>query len=138
MLYEVAHVRRNPDEARRRWFTDAAMDLIVWVDEADRILGFQLCYDRRRSHRAISWFAEKGYMHHRVDSGEKRPGRPKSTPLMAVDGPFPRNQVADAFRQRGACLPEGMAEFIGQKITAYTGGTADATSNGTAETEGAP
>ncbi len=140
MLYEVAHVRQHPDDVRRRWFTDPTMDLILWVDERDRVLGFQLCYDRGQSQHAISWFRNGGYMHHRVDDGEGRPGRPKSTPLMAVGGVFPRDGVAASFRQRSARMPSALADLVYRKIAAYPGGrpVSDAASNGHTETEGTP
>ena len=54
MLAEVEHVRQRAGEPRRRWFASDDLDLIVWLDEADRFVGFQLCYDKGRSERALT------------------------------------------------------------------------------------
>jgi hypothetical protein len=82
MLREVRKVRQIKGESRRRWFDDDYFDLIVWFGEEDEIVGFQLCYDRRGEQKAFTWQQEFGYMHHRVDQGEDKPGKLKATPIL--------------------------------------------------------
>jgi len=48
MLTESANVRQFKGEPRRRWFQSQTEDLIVWYADDGSILGFQLCYDRKR------------------------------------------------------------------------------------------
>ena len=54
-LVEIIHVRQVPGDPRRRWFSSDDMDLIVWYDDSDAPIGFQLCYDKLRSERALRW-----------------------------------------------------------------------------------
>src|SRR5438309_10513940 len=59
-------------EERRRWFASADLDLIVWFDDADSPIAFQLCYDKLRSERALTWKPDTGFVHMVVDSGERQ------------------------------------------------------------------
>ena len=64
LLRELADIRQVPGEPRRRWFSSPDLDLIVWLDDADTMLGFQLCYDKSRGERALTWRADRGYDHY--------------------------------------------------------------------------
>ena len=54
MLREVK-AREESAEGNRRWFADDFFELIVWLDERSTVESFQLCYDRRRWQRALTW-----------------------------------------------------------------------------------
>jgi hypothetical protein len=45
MLKEVRDVRQVPGDARRRVFFAEDLDLTVWFDRDDAVMGFELCYD---------------------------------------------------------------------------------------------
>jgi len=80
---------------RRKWFSDANWDLIVWLSGPGEIWGFQLCYDRARDERALTWTRETGYSHDRIDDGEGNPTKNR-TPVLVPNGVFPaldRKQV---------------------------------------------
>lgn len=119
MLKEYQGVKQIEGEARRRWFNDAYFDLIVWLDEQEQIVGFQLCYDIARRHRALTWRKERGFTHHRVDDGEHRPGKFKATPILVADGLFDAECVAERFQQAARQLDLDLTEFIYKKILAY-------------------
>lgn len=93
MLREIKDVRQLKDEPHRRWFTDEHFDLILWGKETD-IVGFQLCYDKAHSERAVTWKVESGFHHDGVDGGEGRAGRYKGTPILVADGSFDAGNVA--------------------------------------------
>jgi len=57
MLREVPNVRQIKGESKRRWFSDDYFDLIIWLDETDEIVGFQL--GRDRGHKIISFLKFK-------------------------------------------------------------------------------
>src|SRR5438874_11368928 len=59
-LREVAIARTRE---RRRWFSDDDFDLIVGLDSRDAIMWFELCYDRSRVERALTWTPTVGYHH---------------------------------------------------------------------------
>lgn len=100
----------------RRWFSDDAMDLIVWLDENDNIAAFQLCYDKPFAEHALSWRKDSGFMHNRVDDGEGRPGSHKGTPILVPDGGFNLKAIAEKFRQLAQDIDSRTAEFVIQKL----------------------
>ena len=57
-LNEVREFRWTCSEPQRRWFRSDDLDLSVWCDEAGMPRGFQLCYDKARSRRALTWLPE--------------------------------------------------------------------------------
>jgi hypothetical protein len=105
MLSELKDCRQVPGEPRRRWFSDEQFDLIVWYDEEESVLGFQLCYDKAKDERALTWMAATGYNHRRVDTGEMYGRRTDSlTPVLVPDGVFDPSDVARQFRLRARDL----------------------------------
>ena len=55
MLKEIEKPRQVQGELQRRWFQDSESDLIVWDDGGDVIAGFQFCYGKGDSERALTW-----------------------------------------------------------------------------------
>ena len=116
MLREIKSPRQIKDEMQRRWYSDDAMDLIVWLDEADNIAAFQLCYDKPFAEHALSWREDSGFYHNRVDDGEGRPGSHKGTPILVPDGEFSLKAIAEKFRKAAAEIDSGTANFIIEKL----------------------
>lgn len=121
MLSEIRKPRQIPGEARRRWFHSQEMDLFVWFDDAqggaDGLpIAFQLCYDKTRGEKALSWKAERGLTHMRVDDGESEPGY-KSTPLLVSDSAFARDAVQQRFAAAGQTLPAAIRTFVMEKLS---------------------
>ena len=119
MLHEVPIVRQIPGESRRRWFTDSDMDLTVWLDNRGRINGFQLCYDKSRLERALTWTLTSGFTHQRVDDGEGRPGRYKGTPILIADGAFDPSTVSRQFTEQSTDIDNSVSSFVHQKLMEY-------------------
>ena len=117
-MLELRDVRQIENEHRRRWFSDAFFDLIVWVDDAGEIVGFQLCYDKEGHQRALTWKSPSHYIHTGVDDGEDRPGRYKGTPILVVDGAFDRAAIGERFRQAAASIDPAIAELVHAKLLA--------------------
>ena len=117
MLLEIKKTRRIKDELPRRWFADENMDLIVWHDKHNKILGFQLCYDKPVAEHALSWWHDTGFTHRRVDDGEGKPGSHKGAPILIPDGEFNLNQIADNFKAAAAAIDSKIADFVYRKLT---------------------
>jgi len=100
MLREVDNVSQREDEGRRRWFADRYFDLIVWYepDDPDRVLGFQLCYDKAHDEHALTWRRQGGFTHHSIDDGQPH-AETNSTPILVPDGVL---QVDDLRRRFAA------------------------------------
>ncbi len=119
-LREISGARQVPDEPRRRWFAAESLDLIVWVDDTGAPIGFQLCYDRLRSERALTWKPEVGFLHHAVDDGEGGGLRHKRTPVLVDDGDFDAYRVSDLFARASAKLPPQVADFVSAKLRLHS------------------
>ena len=119
MLKEFENVQQRDDEPRRRWFGSDDEDLIVWFDDDGAIVGFQLCYDRLRAERALTWHRGHAFSHMRVDDGEAIGRVRKSTPILLPDGKFDAQAMRGRFRSIAAGIPADIAEFVDQKIGEY-------------------
>jgi hypothetical protein len=119
VLRELPRVRQIKGESRRRWFTDKQFDLIVWSDDRNRIVGFQLCYDMPRREAAVTWRKDVGYTHHRVDDGDTPEGKYKRTPILVQDGSLPAARIAREFLQHAVGMDAKVARFVHQKLKKY-------------------
>ena len=115
MLAEIPHVKQYEPTRRRRWFQDDYFDLFVWQDDQGAFTGFQLCYDRSRQQRALSWSVETGWRHEGVNQPEEKPGRAMSA-LFVADGVLDRCALADRFRDAAVKLPEDVRRFVHTRI----------------------
>lgn len=116
MLRELPAVKQVKGEHRRRWFNSESEDLIVWYADDGSISGFQLCYDRPRSERALTWLPQTGFSHDRVDDGEGVGIAHKRSPVLVPDGVFDPGAVAMRFREISAQLPGDVVEFVSAKL----------------------
>ena len=123
-LRELPDTRQVPGEPRRRWFHSLDLDLIVWFDDADKLIGFQLCYDTERNERAITWREGRGYDHSGVDSGETPGGVPgyKATPILVADGAFDTRRVLDEFLGASNEIPDDIRSFVAKRLERYPEG----------------
>ena len=112
MLKEYTHVRQIQGESKRRWFSDDYFDLIVWFNDQNEPIGFQLCYDIYRTHRALTWQQHTGFTHHKIDDGENRPGKVKASPVLVPDGLFDSTTIARRFRDAGQRIDAPIADFV--------------------------
>ncbi len=119
MLRELHDVRQITGDARRRVFSSDDLDLTVWFDDRDEILGFELCYDKEKNERALRWSREEGFLHQKVDDGENRPGRYKATPILVPDGAFPAQRISRLFQDNSRDMDQSFAKFIYRKLLDY-------------------
>jgi len=119
MLQEVARARQIPGEPRRRWFTSPALDLIVWYQPNNRILGFQLCYQKDDNEHALTWLKGQGFSHKKVDDGESPGDRFKKTPLLVPDGNVDVPKILTIFEQQSENLDPEIRELVSTRIREY-------------------
>lgn len=117
MLRELSQV--HPDRENRRWFSDEDMDLIVWAD-GTRIKGFQLCYGKRSDERALTWFAEKGFSHERIDDGERTPEKNRS-PILVPDGICRVRDVLSDFEARSGAVAPDIRSMVVARLEEFAG-----------------
>lgn len=112
LLREIRFVRQIEGERRRRWFTSDTMDLIVWIDETWAPVAFQLCYDKGKNERALTFSAEGKVSHERVDDGESDRQPLKSTPVLVAGGYFDPIRVRRLFDEASQNLPKPVLAFV--------------------------
>lgn len=106
--------------ADRRWFSSPQFDLILWLDRQRRLKGFELCYDKQDRERSLSWTPRRGFQHMAVDSGENRPGKHKSSPILVPDGVFDAERVRQDFLTASVSLPPEIAAYVRMALQQYT------------------
>jgi hypothetical protein len=121
MLHEISDVRQVENDDFRRWFMDEFFDLIVWYDKRNRITGFQLCYDKIRNEHALTWRSGRGFIHTRIDDGE-RPGSSKMSPILVADGAFDKMSIAEHFKRESGQIDPEIAAFVFEKVMSYPEG----------------
>jgi len=119
MLKEAPNVNQPKGEPRRRWFDDEYFDLIIWFDKDDSVWGFQLCYDRERKPRALTWTKQYGYKHTGIDNGEHVWGTSKSSPVLVEDGLFDAPSIGGKFESAAAEMPPQLAALVIEKVRAF-------------------
>jgi hypothetical protein len=117
-LREIQNVRQIPGEHRRRWFASETIDLIVWLDEGGAPLGFQLCYDKGRNERAVTFEPAGGMSCASVDDGEAHAGPYKETPILLPGGYFDPRHVERLFGEAKEGLPEPIVRFVTDTLAA--------------------
>ena len=105
-------------DSDRRWLSDDYFDLIVWYDSAQQVQGFQLCYDKPRRERALTWKVKHGFSHAAIDDGESKPTANR-TPILIADGAFPSEEVKCEFRARSLLVPSNIRDLVLAKIAEY-------------------
>jgi hypothetical protein len=117
MLRELPDARQFKNESYRRWFSDNYFDLIVWYGtDKTTIVGFQLCYDKFDTERAITWHNAKGFSHNRIDDGEAPFEHAKMSPILVSDGAFAKDTIGDKFKAMSVGIDQKVAEFVCEKI----------------------
>jgi hypothetical protein len=107
--------KQSRAEQNKRWFADDYFDIIFWLDRDSVISGFQLCYDKQRNERALTWIKGKGFRHDFIDGGEESPAKNRS-PILMKDGDFPVAQVLDRFMTRSENMEQALKLFVINKF----------------------
>ena len=111
MLREIKNVRQEQTTARRRWFESESLDLVVWLDGAGQVIGFQICYDIGRAEHALTWRAGLGFSHHAIDSGDATPFK-NCTPILKPDGRAPWALITRLFDEASANLEPELRQLV--------------------------
>jgi hypothetical protein len=116
LLREISPTRQPAGDPHRRWFASPRCDLIVWLRDDDGIDGFQFCYDKESSEHAVTWFADFGFSHMRVDTGGTDQAHGRGTPLLVTNGVFDGKRILELFRQECELVPAEFVELVSGKL----------------------
>jgi hypothetical protein len=118
MLVEVDKVSQVGGDEKRRLFSDEYFSLFVWY-RGGRLYGFQLCYDRLGSERALTWTSDHGYSHQAIDAGEEPGLGMKQTPVLSPKSPPPPASLVAAFDAASTTLEAEIRDLVRKKLKDY-------------------
>lgn len=119
MLRELRRVRQRPNEPHRRWFADAELELIVWLDASGAASGFQLCYDVRAKQHAVTLSSDGTWSHSRVDCGTG--GYHRLAVLEPTDAPVPAD-LAARFWTASRRMDAELVDYVYGRLMEYLRG----------------
>jgi hypothetical protein len=93
----------------------------VWLNRRGAPAKFQLCYDKLRVEKALTWAPTVGFSHETVDTGESGGVRYKETPILIADGRVNAKHVADLFALAGQEIPPKIFKFVLETIKQHPG-----------------
>ena len=110
-LREIRRARQEAGGAKhRRWYTCASADLYVWESASESasesalesaLEAFEFCYAKPRAERSLTWSADQGFRHFRIDDGEPSP-LVNSTPVAVASEAVDWAAVALTLERFGA------------------------------------
>ena len=118
MLHEIV-VAQKEKGIFRRWFQNDYFDIIVWYNLNTKLIhGFQLCYNISQDEHSLTWMADQGFTHSKIDDG-KRPFRHPSAPLLIEDGLFPAEIILNKFIDSCIDIDKNISRLIINKIIEF-------------------
>src|SRR4030042_7131981 len=113
-MYEIKQVTQDSKDNIRRHFANKFFDLYIWVSKANNeIVSFQLCYNIYYNEKNLLWEKGKGYSHKNVDT------KWIQTPILAPDGIFDKENVAEKFKNESIEIDKKISDFIYKKLIEY-------------------
>jgi hypothetical protein len=110
--------RQIEGEPRRIWFTDDKFDLYVWYEPDGALFGFQLCYDKEGTERAVTWLRSGVLRHTRVDSGDHHP-LGNASPILTATCPIEPAAIRREFLERAGGLPAEVRDLVLGKLAEF-------------------
>jgi len=117
MLLEL-QIRQSQEGRQRRWLSDDYFDLILWYEADGTPYGFQLCYDKPRWERALTWTRTTGFRHEAIDCGGASAFgnvSPTLVPTRTALDP----EVREKFIQRSRSAPLEIRRLVLQMLKEY-------------------
>ena len=106
-------LRELKSRAGQRWFSDADRELFVWLDAEQRITGFQLCYDKQSSERAVTWRVGGSVLeHHGIDTGDELPTRNDAPELTLIPDAPPMERLRHEFEEAGRGIDSAIFSLV--------------------------
>lgn len=117
MLREIGYIKQSPGQLFRRWFNDELLDLFVWQEEGGRITGFQLCFDKDKDERALSYSEAEGYALDDVHTEES--SLDMGSPVLRRGAELPFPHLLALLTERGAGIDPRVFRYVKEKLEAY-------------------
>ena len=118
MLKEIPTARQQISGLTRRWFTDDSFDLFIFADDQGTLVQLQLSYDKSHREHVISWMANSGYTHQRIDDGQDISGKARS-PIMVPDGVCDIDRIIREFKNSSLALDDELFETVYRKLIGF-------------------
>lgn len=116
LLEEIRAVRQNRGERKRRWFTSVQMDLYVWFGWWGAPVKFQLCYNKHRQEKVLTWSKANGYSHENIDPGEPAGVGHKATAILVNTATAVEGSLGETFAAASINVPDRIRCFVLGKL----------------------
>jgi len=121
MLREIRNLQQHDPAQTRRWFQSNYFDLFIWTGADGVVSMIQLCYDRSRKERAITWKDGVGFFHDGIDDGERGGATGmNATAIMVLDGAYDAEKVNSRFMRESADVPIELRKLVLSKLHEYS------------------
>jgi hypothetical protein len=100
-----------------RWFTDDYLELFVWLD-GEEVAGYQLCYDRTRAERCITFRSDGSFEHSAIDDGESDPTHNRAPELIDTADRIDPRVLLQEFQARSGGLPAEITQGLTARLAA--------------------
>ena len=117
MLREIPSTRQNTDEPPRRWFTSHEFDLFVWAFSNQRVVKFQLTYDKDRTEKALTWDVEEGFTHDKIH--DQKAAQHPSSPVLITEAKPDISTIKEQFDVASTGIDEEIRQFVLRRIEEY-------------------
>jgi hypothetical protein len=111
-LREIPHVRQISGEPRRRWFVSEFLELMVWVNGANRPIKFQFCHRSGDSEYAFTWHEKKGWDYTAVDTGDSGGVGIKASAILRSRSAPDLVLLRSLFAAAAGDIPKNIQRFI--------------------------
>jgi hypothetical protein len=123
MLREIEAQQFGGKEPRRRWFMSTTMDLIVWFNPDDEVIGFQLCYDKSWKECTVIWkrsaAGDETVMFAGISTGADSWNRDAGTPLVVGTRERPDyDDVLVRYTHEAALVPQELSALVRRVLLA--------------------
>ena len=125
MLREIKYTHQVKGEYKRRWFSSRNQDLVVWYSDDNKLIGFQLCYDKTRDEKSYTWKFGGSSEHTGIDSGEYGGMNFKQTPILVADGIPDYCYIQQEFLSESSDLPKEITNMVTYALSNKTHNTPD-------------
>ena len=112
MLLELKKSRQITDENHRRWFYAQNADLIIWEDVSKAIVGFQFCYTKGFTEKAITWRQNKGLLHQVIGSSKPESLGYKMSPLLEQNVGYCLKPILKLFLLNSTAIDIHIRDFV--------------------------
>lgn len=117
-MHEITRIAQDNPFYQKRWFQSDNIDLFLWTDLENTIIGFDFVYDTKDNEKAFLWSKVNGFNHVKVDSSTPK-GLLKMSPIYMGEYDCNIDHIMDLCKRECVELEQSYYDFIYGKMFEY-------------------